>query len=83
MTSVTVHQAKTHLSKLIRQACQGEEIIIARGAVPVARLVPIGKTPKRRQPGSLRGKLQLGAEFFEPLPASELAAWGQSDASAD
>jgi prevent-host-death family protein len=75
MRSVTVHEAKTNLSKLIEQACRGEEVIIARGTTPVVRLVPVGDVPGRRQPGVLRGKLRLGPEFFEPLPAEELSAW--------
>jgi prevent-host-death family protein len=83
MTSVTVHQAKTNLSKLIKEACQGEEIVIARGKVPVARLVPVRKIRAQRKPGALRGKLHVGAEFFEPLPAEELAAWEQGNAPAD
>jgi prevent-host-death family protein len=83
MASVTVHQAKTQLSKLIERACEGEEVIIARGAIPVARLVPLGKIRKRRKPGVLRGKLEVGAEFFEPLPASELVPWEPVDAAAD
>lgn len=75
MHSVTVHKAKTQLSKLIEQACRGEEVIIARGAHPVVRLVPIGEVQGRRQPGALRGKLHAGPEFFEPLPADELSSW--------
>ena len=75
MTVVTVHQAKTNLSRLIKKASQGEEVIIARGPKPVARLVPIGEVKGKRQPGSLKGKLRVGAKFFEPLPKSELARW--------
>jgi len=75
MSSATVHEAKTNLSKLIERACRGEEVIIMRGATPVVRLVPIGKVKGRRQPGALRGKLQIGPEFFEPLPPEELSAW--------
>lgn len=75
MTIVTVHQAKTNLSRLIRKAAQGEEVIIARGPNPVARLVPVGEVKGKRQPGSLKGKLRVGREFFEPLPASELSRW--------
>jgi len=75
MRAVTVHEAKTNLSKLIEQACRGEEVIIARGATPVVRLVPVGKVRGRRQPGVLRGKLRVGREFFEPLPAEELLPW--------
>jgi prevent-host-death family protein len=75
MRSVTVHEAKTNLSKLIEQVCRGEEVIIARGSIPVVRLVPVGEVQGRRQPGVLRGKLRVGREFFEPLPAEELSAW--------
>jgi prevent-host-death family protein len=73
--TVTIHQAKTNLSKLIERASQGEEIIIARGAKPVARLVPVGAVKGKRQPGSMKGKLEIGPEFFEPMSESELSDW--------
>jgi prevent-host-death family protein len=72
---VTIHQAKTNLSRLIQKASQGEEVIISRGSQPVARLVPIRGKQGERKPGSLKGKLVVGREFFEPLPAGELTAW--------
>lgn len=73
---VTVHAAKTTLSKLIARAHAGEEIIIARGKVAVARLVPIAGVPApQRKPGTLRGEVTIGKAFFEPLPAEELAGW--------
>jgi prevent-host-death family protein len=72
---VTIHQAKTNLSRLIQRASGGEEVIIARGSKPVAGLVPIGEVKGKRQPGSLKGKLLVGREFFEPLPADELSLW--------
>jgi prevent-host-death family protein len=75
MKTVTIHQAKTNLSRLIKKAAEGEEIIIARGALPVARLVPLAGRSARRRPGSLKGKLRVGREFFAPLPDSELDAW--------
>jgi prevent-host-death family protein len=73
--TVTIHEAKTNLSRLIEKASAGEEVVIARGSKPVARLVPIGEVKGRRQPGSLKGKLHVGPEFFEPLSADELAGW--------
>lgn len=72
---VTVHQAKTNLSKLLQKAADGEEIIIARGSRPVARLVAMGEIRGQRRPGSLKGKLQVGPEFFDALPAEEMASW--------
>jgi prevent-host-death family protein len=75
MTVVSMHQAKTNLSRLIKNAAQGEEIIIARGLKPVARLVPVGEVKGKRRPGSWKGKLQVGPELFEPLPESELSRW--------
>jgi len=75
MSVVTIHQAKTNLSRLIKKASEGEEIIIARGDKPVAKLVPVGEIKGKRQPGSLKGKLRVGPEFFEPLPAGELVTW--------
>ena len=75
MPIVTVHQAKTNLSKLIQRASEGEEIIIARGSKPVARLIPLGPVNGKRQPGSLKGKLEIGPEFFEPLSEDELQGW--------
>lgn len=75
MKQFTVHQAKTNLSRLIERACEGEEIIIARGSDPVVKLVPLRGTKGRRKPGILKGKLRVGPEFFEPLPAEELARW--------
>jgi prevent-host-death family protein len=75
MSVVTIHHAKTNLSRLIKKASAGEEVIIARGSKPVARLVPVGEVKGKRQPGSLKGKLRVGAEFFEPLPKGELSGW--------
>jgi prevent-host-death family protein len=75
MKTVTIHEAKTNLSKLIEQACAGQEVVIARGPEPVVRLVPIMDVKGRRQPGALRGKLHVGRDFFEPLSDEEIAAW--------
>jgi prevent-host-death family protein len=74
---ISIHAAKTHLSRLIARAEAGEEIIIARGRKPVVKLVAI-ETPKpRRVPGRLKGQVSIGPEFFEPLPPEELDAWDQ------
>ena len=70
---VNVHEAKTHLSRLIDQAHAGQEIILAKAGKPYARLMPLAKEPARRQPGRLAGK--VSDEFFDPLPPAELDAW--------
>ena len=75
MKTFTIHEAKTNLSKLIEQACHGEDVVIARWPEPVVRLVPIADVKGRRQPGALRGKLRVGPQFFEPLSDEELARW--------
>jgi len=71
----TIHQAKTNLSKLIQKAAAGEDVVIARGAKPVARLVSVGEVKGKRTPGSLKGTLRVGPDFFEPLPENELTRW--------
>ena len=75
-TTVTVHAAKTHLSRLIEQALRGEEVVIARGAKPVVRLVPVDAPRPRRVPGTLTGRLEVPDSFFDPLPEDELRLWG-------
>jgi prevent-host-death family protein len=75
MKTVTIHEAKTNLSRLIQKACRGEEIVISRGPDPVVRLVPIGAAKGRRKLGFLKGQLVVGPEFFEPLPEDELKRW--------
>lgn len=72
---VNVHVAKTNLSRLLEQACSGEEVIIAKDSRPIARLVPIEQP--RRQFGVLKGKLVIPDSFFDPLPPEELDAWEQ------
>jgi prevent-host-death family protein len=75
MTTFTIHAAKTQLSKLIERAEAGEEVIIARRDKPVVRLVPVEQPKPKRQFGSMKGRVWVGPEFFEPLPEEELKAW--------
>jgi antitoxin (DNA-binding transcriptional repressor) of toxin-antitoxin stability system len=72
----TVHKAKTYLSKLIRDALRGEEVIIACRKEPMVKLVPVRKHPKKRVPGSLKGKIWYSPDAFDPLTKEELAEWG-------
>ena len=67
MPSVGVHEAKTNLSDLLRRAEAGEDVVICRGATPVARLVAIGG-PGRRRFGLDRGRFTVPEDFDAPLP---------------
>ena len=70
---VNIHEAKTHLSRLLEQVHAGEEIILAKAGKPYARLVPLAVKPMMRRPGRLKG--QLDERFFETLDEGELDAW--------
>ena len=67
MDTVNIHEAKTQLSRLIERVCAGEEIIIARGGKPVARLAPLEQRRPRRL-GLLKGKIWVAKDFNAPLP---------------
>ena len=72
--TVNVHEAKTHLSRLMEQAHAGEEIILAKAGKPYARLMPLAPVPALRRPGRLEGQIDT-AGLLEPLPSEELDAW--------
>ncbi|MEE8138587.1 MAG: type II toxin-antitoxin system Phd/YefM family antitoxin [Thermoanaerobaculia bacterium] len=74
MTQVGVHEAKTHLSRLLRRVAAGEEIVIARAGRPVARLVPMLSAGHRRL-GLDRGLFDVPEDFDAPLPAEILQAF--------
>ena len=68
MALVNVHQAKTHLSQLLQEVERGEEVVIARSGVPVARLVAWrGPTQPVVAPGAMRGQVELADDFDAPL----------------
>ena len=64
---VNIHAARTHFSRLVKRAANGEEIIIAKAGKPVARLMPLA-APARRRPGLLKGKIKIAEDFDAPLP---------------
>lgn len=71
--SVNVHEAKTHLSRLLDEVDGGAEIVIARAGKPLARLVPIERERPSRKPGYLKGRIRIAEDFDAPLPAEVLA----------
>ena len=70
-----VHQAKTHLSRLLERVAEGEDVVIAKAGVPVARLVPIARTDEKRVLGTEKGRLIVAEDFDAPLPKDVLASF--------
>ena len=72
---VNIHEAKTHLSRLLQRVAEGEEVIIARAGVPVAKLVLIVVKKNVRPLGFARGEIWVADDFNAPLPDDLLAAF--------
>jgi prevent-host-death family protein len=72
---VNIHEAKTHLSRLLRKVADGEEVTIARAGVPVAKLVAVDAKNKTRPLGMDRGRVWVADDFDAPLPDDLLAAF--------
>ena len=74
MAVVNMHEAKTHLSRLVERVAQGEDVVIAKAGRPVARLVPYEESAEPRKPGAWAGKVWM-ADDFDELPPDLLAAF--------
>ena len=72
-----LYEAKTNLSQLVERAASGEEIIIAKNGVPMARLVPLRTDPVPRQPGGWEGRVYVSEDFDAPLPPDLVAGFGE------
>ena len=75
MTNVNVYEAKTKLSHLLNLVLQGEEVVISKAGVPLARLIPYRAAPAR-VPGRLKGQGTVESAFFEPLPDEMMNFFG-------
>jgi len=71
--TVNIHEAKTHLSRIVDEVAAGAEIIIAKAGKPVARLVPLAAAPSRKKLGLLKGRLKVPDDFNAPLPEDAIA----------
>jgi prevent-host-death family protein len=74
-----LYEAKTRLSNLIDRAAKGEEIVIAKSGVPLAKLVPLPKSKAKRKPGGWEGKIRVSDDFDAPLPDSIQSAFEGRD----
>ena len=75
MATFSIRAAKTNLSKLLVRVEAGEDIVIARGRTPIARLTPIRSALPARKFGALKGIVSVGPEFFEAMGEADLKAW--------
>lgn len=75
MVTLNIYEAKTQLSKLLRQVRAGQEVIIADAGTPIAKLVPIEPPRTARTLGADRGKVWIAPDAFAPLDGEELAIW--------
>jgi prevent-host-death family protein len=74
MAMVNIHEAKTHFSQLVQRAAAGEEILIGKAGVPVAKLVPFKERRGPRKPGALKGQIWIAPDFDE-LPEEVASAF--------
>jgi prevent-host-death family protein len=75
MRQINIHEAKTHLSRLVEDAARGEEIIIAKAGKPAARLVAVEDDAPPRPRGLLKGKIWVADDFDTPLPPEILRSF--------
>lgn len=68
MPTVNIHDAKTHLSRILSRVEGGEEIVISKAGRPVARIIPLKEKKKKRVPGTAKGRITIMKDFFGPLP---------------
>ncbi len=67
-STINIHEAKTHLSRLVDEVCKGKELILAKAGKPLVKLVPLEQCHPKRTPGFLKGKIKISKDFDAPLP---------------
>jgi prevent-host-death family protein len=77
--TVGMHEAKTHFSRLVRQANNGDDIVVENNGAPVARIVPYVEAPQRRKGGFAKGKIWIADDFDAPLPELEALIYGDAE----
>jgi len=75
MRQINIHEAKTHLSRLVEDVAGGEDIVIAKAGKPIARLTALSPPSGPRQFGQLKGKIHIADDFDAPLPEEMLTAF--------
>ena len=67
---INIHEAKTHLSRLVEDVANGNEVLIAKGGRAMAKLVPLGRDDSPRRPGLMKGKLRIADQFDHSLESA-------------
>lgn len=75
MAIINIHQAKTHLSRLVEEVAAGKELVIGKAGKPLAKLVPVMRRKPVRKPGFLKGKIRISRDFDKALPEALAAAF--------
>ncbi|HEY4342388.1 MAG TPA: type II toxin-antitoxin system Phd/YefM family antitoxin [Steroidobacteraceae bacterium] len=75
MKTVNIHEAKTHLSRLVEEVAAGAQIIIAKAGKPMAQLVPIATPIRKKHLGLLKGKIKVPNDFNAPLDDETLSTF--------
>jgi prevent-host-death family protein len=70
---INIHDAKTHLSRIVDEVAAGAEVIIAKAGKPMARLIPIAPPVKQKRLGLLKGRISVPDDFNAPLDEEQLA----------
>jgi prevent-host-death family protein len=71
--TINIHEAKTHLSRLVDEVAAGHEVIIAKAGKPLARLVPLVAQPRAKKCGLLKGQIKVRDDFNAPLEPETLS----------
>ncbi len=79
MKTVNIHEAKTHLSRLVEEAAAGTEIVIAKAGKPMVRLVPVTSLEGPRELGLLAGRVRESEGWWAPDPEIESLFYGEPD----
>ena len=75
MDTINIHDAKTHLSRIVEDVAAGSEVVIAKAGKPMARLVPLGAARRKIRFGLLKGKIRVSRDFDAPLPETVLTTF--------
>jgi prevent-host-death family protein len=78
MKTVNMHEAKTHLSRLVDEAARGEDIVIAKAGRPIVRLVPVTEVQGLRPVGVLAGRIRESPDCWDPDPEIEALFYGDA-----